>query len=131
MDAPQGQDSNDGDQLVQRLSSERDAELSRIVPLLVSAFQPEAIYLFGSTARGTANEHSDLDLLIVVQDAGEYPHRLSQEALHVIGPRRVPLDVIFMGREDFDWRTRVPTSLPSTVLREGKVLYGSHAGNAA
>jgi predicted nucleotidyltransferase len=107
------------------LVDNRQAELERAVGILVSAFQPENIYLFGSFARGTPSEHSDLDLLVVVKDAGEYPHRLAQEAMRVIGPHRTPMDIMFLGRDEFDRRAKVVSSLPATVLREGRLLHAS------
>jgi hypothetical protein len=66
-----------------------------------------------------------VDLLIVVPDAGQFPHRLAQEAYRVVGHHALPLDLLFMGREEFDWRAHVVTSLPATVLREGRLLYAA------
>ncbi len=40
-----------------------------IVERLVSGLHPERIYLFGSQARGQADEGSDFDLLIVVSES--------------------------------------------------------------
>jgi predicted nucleotidyltransferase len=101
------------------------ADLARIVHTLVQTFQPEQIYLFGSQARGTSNWHSDVDLLVVVPDGGELPHRRAQEAYRAVGHHILPLDIIFMDREQFDWRAEVVTSLPATVLREGHLLYAA------
>ena len=41
-----------------------DPALAEAVRRLVAAYQPERVYLFGSVARGEANENSDLDLLV-------------------------------------------------------------------
>ena len=107
------------------LGTAEGADIERIVDALVQAFEPEAIYLFGSQARGTPSRHSDVDLFVVVRDAGEFPHHLSQEAYRPIGYHLVPLDVVFMSRPDFEWRSEVPTSLPAAIVREGKLLYGA------
>lgn len=72
-----------------------------------------------------ATWHSDVDLLIGVEDAGEYPHHLAQAAYAAIGPKSLPLDLVLMSRADFAWRSEVVTSLPATVLREGRVLYAA------
>jgi predicted nucleotidyltransferase len=56
------------------------ADLTRIVHTLVQTFQPDQVYVFGSQARGTSGWHSDVDLLVVMPDGGEAPHRLAQEA---------------------------------------------------
>jgi uncharacterized protein len=104
------------------LAPAETADLLRIAGILVRAFQPEKVYVFGSQARGTPSQHSDMDLLVVVPDAGEFPHRLAQEAYRVIGHHALPLDIVFMDQAEFDWRADVVTSLPATVLREGRLL---------
>ncbi|HEX8919383.1 MAG TPA: nucleotidyltransferase domain-containing protein [Chloroflexota bacterium] len=107
------------------LGAAEAADVTRIVDTLLHVFQPEAIYVFGSQARGTPSRHSDVDLLVVVPDAGEFPHHLAQQAYRVIGHHVVPADIVFMSGPDFEWRADVTTSLPATVLREGKLLYGA------
>jgi predicted nucleotidyltransferase len=107
------------------LGTAEAADIERIVEVLVRAFEPEAIYLFGSQARGTSVRHSDVDLFVVVRDAGAFPHHLAQEAYRLVGHHLVPLDIVFMSRSEFAWRTGVLTSLPATIVREGKLLYGA------
>ena len=46
---------------------DRQETLREAVRRLVDYFQPERIYLFGSTARGDDRLDSDLDFLVVVQ----------------------------------------------------------------
>jgi predicted nucleotidyltransferase len=101
------------------------ADLARIVSTLVRTFQPERIYVFGSQARGTPTWHSDVDLLVVVPDAGEFPHHLEQAAYRAIGHHLLPLEIVFMSRDEFAWRAEVVSSLPATVLREGRTLYAA------
>ncbi|GAC1327015.1 MAG: hypothetical protein NVSMB22_18370 [Chloroflexota bacterium] len=101
------------------------ADLLRIIAALLHTFRPERIYVFGSHARGTPSRHSDVDLLLMVEDAGEYPHRLAQQACRVVGHHILPLEIVFMNRDEFAWRAGVMTSLPATVLREGKLLYAA------
>lgn len=48
-----------------------EAELSRILPLIIDHYQPEKIILFGSLATGEVHEWSDIDLAIV-KDVDEY-----------------------------------------------------------
>src|SRR5438874_699899 len=92
------------------------ADLARIVAALVRIFEPEHIYVFGSQARGTPTWHSDVDLLVVVPDAGEFPHHLEQAAYRAVGHHLLPLEIIFMSRDEFAWRAEVVSSLPATVL---------------
>lgn len=101
------------------------ADLTRVIHALLRTFRPERIYVFGSQARGTPSRHSDVDLLVVVPDAGEFPHHLAQEAYRVVGHHVLPLDILFMSRDEFEWRADVVTSLPAAVVREGKLLYAA------
>src|SRR6266545_3461512 len=96
-----------GASLVARIRSElphlgaAEAEdLARIVEVLVRKFHPDRIYVFGSQARGTPTWHSDVDLLVVVPDAGEFPHHLAQQAFQAIGDHLLPLDILFMSRDE-------------------------------
>ncbi len=100
-------------------------ELARTVEQLVAAFRPARIYVFGSQARGTPGPNSDIDLLVIVEHANEPPYRLSQAAYGVVGNHRLPLDILFMTRADFEARVPAVASLPATVLREGKMVYAA------
>ena len=109
------------------LSRAEAADLARILATLVRTFRPERVYAFGSQARGTPTHDSDLDLLVVVEDAGEYPHRLDQAAQRAVGHRLLALDILFMSADEFSWRAEAAASLPATVLREGRLLYDAAA----
>lgn len=103
----------------------RDAVLGEIVRRLVEAYEPERVYLFGSKARGDEDEDSDYDLLLVVADDAPPERRASRLAYAVLWGVHGAADVIVWTRTAFDRRTRVPASLPATVLREGKVLHAA------
>ena len=102
-----------------------DVILGSILRRLVEAYQPEAVYLFGSRARGQSDRDSDYDLLVVVPaDAPEARQRpqLAVRALRGVG---VPVDAVVMTRPAFDLRAHVVNSLPEAALREGRLLYGA------
>lgn len=107
------------------LGSEDADELERIVLRLVESLQPECIYAFGSLARGRMGPDSDADLLAIVRESDQPPHRLAQQAYRAIGPRSLALDVLVMTRDAFEWRQRAASSLAATVLREGVLLYAA------
>src|SRR2546426_11700823 len=48
--------------------------LENITQRLVTEFQPEQIFLFGSHAWGTPDEDSDIDLLVVLPDDAKPEH---------------------------------------------------------
>jgi uncharacterized protein len=111
--------------LLPHLDATEAADVARVTETLVRTFRPERIYVFGSQARRSTSYHSDLDLFVVVPEAAEFPHRLAQEAYRAIGHHVLPLDMVFMGSEEFDWRAGVVASLPATVQREGQLLYAT------
>ena len=74
----------------------QQAELVGIVQRLVTAFQPERIYVFGSHGRGDAGPDSDIDLLVVVSSADRPNYQPAQAARRVIGRHSMALDVLVM-----------------------------------
>lgn len=98
--------------------------LKEVIDRLVRGLQPDRIYLFGSQARGQADEGSDIDLLLVVPDSDLPRHQREALSYDLLWGLRIPVDVIVLTRAEFQRGRRVRTSLPSTVQAEGKLLYG-------
>ena len=98
-------------------------KLAEIVRRLVEAYDPERIYLFGSEARGDAGPDSDFDLLVVVPNEAPPEMKRSRLAYERLWGTGVAADVLVWTKESFDSRLHLRASLPSTVLREGKLLY--------
>src|SRR5216117_1799824 len=63
---------------------ERDPRLRLVVGRLVEAYAPERIYLFGSVARGDADQDSDYDLMVVVPDDAPLERRGSRLACQAL-----------------------------------------------
>lgn len=89
---------------------------------LVDALHPERIDLFGSRARGDAAPDSDHDIVAVVPESDPAPHRRDLVAFRALCGVGVAKDVIVYTREEFESRSRAASSLPATVLREGKII---------
>ena len=102
-----------------------DPLLAEIVRRIATALAPERVYLFGSRARGDAREDSDYDLLVVVSEATEPRYRLAQKAHSLLWGIGASVDILVWTHEDFESRLHLKASLPSTVLREGKLLYAA------
>ncbi len=113
---------NEGVRQEERLG---DPVLGEMVRRLVAALGPERIYLFGSHARGDAGPGSDYDLLVVVPESAQPRYRRERVAYRALCGVGAPKDVLVLTRRDFERRTTVACSLPSTVLREGKLLYAA------
>ena len=99
--------------------------LAEIVGRLVQSYQPERIYLFGSAARRDAQAHSDLDLMLIVPDEAPPERRRSRLAYQVLRGTGAAVDVLVWTRQAFEERLHLKASLPSTVLREGRLIYAS------
>ena len=87
---------------------------------------PARIILFGSYARGSADEASDLDLLVVEESlhdkAGEY-----MRLRDALGGLTTGVDLLLLSRRDFERRRQVKGTMPHRAHHEGRVLYDSTA----
>jgi predicted nucleotidyltransferase len=104
---------------------DQDPVLAEIVRRLVTAYQPERIYLFGSKARGDGGPDSDYDLLLVAPDDAPAERRDSKLAYEVLWGVRASVDAVVCRSCWFHARTHLKASLPGTVLREGKLLHAA------
>jgi len=99
--------------------------LAEIVGRLVRTYQPERIYLFGSMARGDAQADSDFDLMVIVPDEAPPELRRSRLAYQALRGTGTAVDVLVWTKRAFDERLHLKASLPSTVVREGRLIYAS------
>ena len=102
-----------------------DRVLQVIVARLITAFHPDRIYLFGSKAREDSNADSDYDLMVVVSDDAPSEKRRSRLAYQVLRGTRAAADVLVWTKTAFDKRLHIPSSLPSVIEREGRLLYAA------
>ena len=89
---------------------------------LVESFNPEKIMLFGSAARGTADEHSDVDILVVCPISG------SRRAMMVAMDRamrglNVARDIMVLSPEEFDIDRFIPGTVARSAWQQGRILY--------
>ncbi len=98
--------------------------LSESVRRLRESFSAERIYLFGSRARGDAGTDSDYDFLVVVKDSPLPRYKREQKAFRALCGLGIGKDVLVYTRREFEKGLAVITSLPATVVREGRLLYG-------
>jgi uncharacterized protein len=108
-----------------RIPSVDDPILEEMVRRLVGAYHPERVYLFGSAARGDAGPDSDYDIAIVVSDSSPAALRDERVAYEALVGTRTSVDVVIYRASDFYGRLPLKSSLPSTVVREGKLLYAA------
>src|SRR5450759_1892637 len=89
---------------------------------LVEKFHPEKIILFGSQARGTADSHSDVDLL-VISAIKEKRRKLMVDMRRVLDRLEYAFDVIVLTREEFERDRKIPGTVGRYASKEGKVIY--------
>lgn len=93
---------------------------------VAAAHAPSRVIVFGSYARGDADEGSDLDLMVIERDVpskGEEMLRLNR----AIGWVGKGVDVLVYSEQEFARRSEVPGTAPYWARREGKVLYDAAA----
>lgn len=98
--------------------------LSESVRRLRGSLPAERIYLFGSRARGEATEESDFDFLVVIRDSPLPRYKREQQAFRALCGIGIAKDVLVFTRREFEKALAVVTSLPATVAREGRLIYG-------
>lgn len=96
-----------------------------ILNRLVETYQPEKIFLFGSCARGEMDEDSDLDIMVIVPDQYSNEKKSSRIGYQALRGTGVAVDLLVWTDKAFNERLHLNASLPSTVIREGRLLYES------
>lgn len=96
--------------------------IQKAVDRLAIRFHPQRIILFGSQARGTADDHSDVDLLVVASFRGKRRDVLvaMDRSLRGVG---FALDLVLLTPEEYDRDCGIPGTVARPASREGKVLY--------
>ena len=90
--------------------------------VVAAAQQPVKVILFGSYARGTATDVSDLDLMVVereLPDAGAEMIRLNDALSHL----DVDVDLLVYSEQEFNQRRNWCSTPVYWAMREGKVFY--------
>lgn len=100
-------------------------QLQEAIARLVEAYRPQAIWLFGSQARGDASHDSDYDLMVIVDDNADRQHRKSELAYRVLRSLGRAMDVAVWRRSAFQEQARSVTSLPAAILSEGILVYAA------
>jgi predicted nucleotidyltransferase len=96
-------------------------ELSRIVAVIQSEYDPERIVLFGSLASEAVHEWSDIDLL-VIKKTNKRPIERTMEVARLIQPR-VGIDLFVYTPEEFNLLIREGYAFLLNILKTGKTMY--------
>jgi predicted nucleotidyltransferase len=99
-----------------------DRAIEDTIERIVRQFDPLRIILFGSHARGTANDASDIDLLVVVRHAPDR-RKMAVEIRRTLRDMAVSKDIIVTTPDEITRRGNMVGSVLTPALREGKVVY--------
>ena len=99
-----------------------EERLQEVVRRIVEAFDPERIILFGSYARGEPTPHSDVDLLIVMEDGGR-PAERRMAISRLFRPRPFPMDILVYTPAEIQHALTLRDPFILETLERGKTLY--------
>jgi predicted nucleotidyltransferase len=89
---------------------------------LVDAFAPERIIIFGSQARGTADNRSDVDILVICRFKGKRRH-IMLKMDRALNGLKLARDIVVLTPEEFERDRNIPGTIARPAWLEGKVLY--------
>jgi len=99
-------------------------KMQAAVERLVAVAQPTKIILFGSQARGDADDRSDVDLLVIkraVTDRYEELVQLNQALRGLL----LPVDLLLTSEQEFEERASQAGTVEHAARCEGRVLYAA------
>ena len=97
-------------------------KINEIIEKIKERFNPDKIILFGSYANGTANEDSDLDLLIV-KDTEMPRHKRNIEIRKSLIGSKMPMDILVYTKEEFEYEKKDMFSFVSKIFPTSKIVY--------
>lgn len=120
----QSRDAGIDNEAMDREGRVAQAVMDDILRRIVEVARPERIILFGSAARGTMRDNSDIDLLVIKR--GRFHRgRLTEEIyMHLFGVGQA-VDVIVVTPDDVERYGDSPALIIERALREGKEVYAS------
>lgn len=94
-----------------------------LVEEIADVLDPDAIWLFGSVARGDDDGDSDIDLLVVLAGFDPADSVGLKRRVHGAVSVPVPFDVAFTDPGRFAQRARIAGTLERAVAREGRLVH--------
>jgi len=91
---------------------------------LAEQFHPERIILFGSHARGTADEQSDVDFLVITEQAVKANRlHMMTEMDRALGGLGIAKDIVVLTPVEFEEEKDIPGTIARYAAKEGRLLY--------
>ena len=103
-----------------------EAQIQAVVQRIVDGYAPDRIILFGSYAYGTPTEDSDLDLLIIKQNAEAKRTERSVAVWRHLWDASLPaMDIIIRTPAELAKAAGIADSVETTALQQGRILYAA------
>ena len=99
--------------------------LDEITKRLAESIHPERIYLFGSHAAGSADQDSDIDLLVVIAETDKSTRDVARKGRASLWGLKTPVDLIVCTESQFKRYSDVKNTVMNEALCEAKLVYGS------
>jgi predicted nucleotidyltransferase len=104
-------------------ATEEKSDLEKIVNAILKEISSvEAIYLFGSIAKGKENERSDYDIAVILR---EYPVKdmdiISRIRYSLLGKIKRPLEILLIGMDDLEYSS----PFIYEIYPASRLLYGN------
>ncbi len=96
--------------------------LLKVRERLVDGFHPEKILLFGSQARGTADDRSDVDILVVCSFEGKR-RNLMLEMDRALDGVDYAFDILILTPEEYQRDRHIPGTIARYAQRERTIIY--------
>jgi predicted nucleotidyltransferase len=100
------------------------AHIRQLCTRIAREFKPEKIILFGSHAYGQPTPESDLDVLVVMQVAGDP----LEQAVTILNRLNLllPIDLLVRAPQQIQQRLEMGDSFMRDIIERGRVMYEAH-----
>ncbi|MCL1811305.1 MAG: nucleotidyltransferase domain-containing protein [Methanomassiliicoccaceae archaeon] len=99
-------------------------EAERVIEMAKAKIDPILMIVFGSVAKGTAGDDSDLDL-ILIKESDESRLIRSAKARMALKGSNIPIDIIVFTPEEFEEELSNEYSLVYEAMATGRIVHGS------
>ena len=97
-------------------------KITEAVRRIVATAHPVRVILFGSRARGDAEQDSDVDIIVIEHEVSNR-HAEIVRLMEALRGLILPAEILVISERDFDYWSNIPGSVYRAAKLEGKELY--------
>lgn len=107
-------------------SQKINATIKTMLQRLIEQYKPLKVILFGSATKGTLNEDSDIDLLIIKDTSERFIDRWCTVGQILAGTHpSIPVDTLILTSKEVEDRLSIGDQFISEILSKGTILYAA------